>query len=89
MVIIFFSNSKDDFSSLIYSHGALQQWPLYQLDEKMPFLMGICRKEFIWSNLLAFLFKGSLLDWYVVSANPYMVLRSLLAWFEKFSKVVQ
>jgi len=39
--------------------------------------MGICSKKFIWSNLQVLLLKESLLDWYVVFANLYMVLNSL------------
>jgi len=45
---------------------------------KMLFLMGICRKKFIWSNLPVLLLRESLLDWYVVFANPYMASSSLL-----------
>jgi len=45
---------------------------------KMLFLMGICRKKFIWSNLPVLLLRGSLLDWYVVFANPYMASSNLL-----------
>jgi len=45
---------------------------------KMHFLMGICRKKFIWRNLSVLLLRGSLLDWYVVFANPYMASSSLL-----------
>jgi len=44
---------------------------------KMLFLMEICGKKFIWSNLPVLLLRGSLLDWYVVFANPYMALSSL------------
>jgi len=43
----------------------------------MLFLMGICRKKFIWSNLQVLLLRESLLDWYVIFANLYMVLNSL------------
>jgi len=45
---------------------------------KMSFSMGICRKKFIWSKLPVWLFRESLLDWYVVFANPYMVSSSLV-----------
>ena len=40
--------------------------------------MGICRKKFMWSNLLILLLTGSLLDWYVVFSNPYMASSGLL-----------
>jgi len=43
----------------------------------MLFLMGICRKKFIWSNPQVLLLRGSLLDWYVVFANLDMVSNSL------------
>jgi len=70
--------AKMAFICLFTTMTTLQQWPLYQLDVNNAFLMGILRKKFIWSNLPVLLLRGSLLDWYVVFANPYMDSSNLL-----------
>jgi len=69
--------AKMTFVRLFIAMTALQRWPLYQLDVKNAFLNGDLQKKFIWSNLQVFLLRGSLLDWYVVFANLYMVSNSL------------
>jgi len=46
------------FVLLFIAIAALQRLPLYQLDVKNAFLMGICRKKFIWSNLQVFVAQG-------------------------------
>ena len=57
---------------LFIAMAALQKWLLYQLDVKTHSSMAICKKRFIWSNLLGLLLRSSLLGWYVVFANLYM-----------------
>jgi len=57
---------------MFFNNGPFINWM-----SKMIFLMGICRKKFIWSKLPVLLLRGIPLDWYVVFANPYMASSSL------------
>ena len=67
----FYPVAKMAFVRLFVAMTTLKKQSLYQLNMKNVFLMRICRKKFIWSNLLIFLLSGSLLEWSVIFANLY------------------
>ncbi|RVW71987.1 putative protein phosphatase 2C 55 [Vitis vinifera] len=49
---------KIAFVCLLLSMAAMHSWPLYQLDIKNVFFMGILLRKFIWSNHLVLLLGG-------------------------------
>jgi len=63
---------------LFIAMAALQRWSLYQLDVKNVFLNGDLQEEIYMEQPPGFVTQGSLMDWYVVFANIYMVSNSLL-----------
>ena len=86
----FSSVEKMNFVHLFIAMTTLQRWLFINWMIKMSFLMGTRKKKFIWSNLPTVLLRGSLLDWHVISANPYMVSSSLIRMdLKKFSNVVK
>jgi len=62
---------------IILSHDCFQRWPLYQLDGKNVFLHAYLLEEIYMEQPTRFLARGSLLAYYVVITNLYMVLNRL------------
>ena len=56
---------------LLLSMAAMQSWPLYQSDKKMPSYMVTWQRRSIWSNHQGLLLRGSL-DWYADYTAHYM-----------------
>jgi len=66
------------FVCLFIAMVSLQQLSLYQLNVKIVLLNGDLQEEIYMEQPLSFVAQGSLLDWYVVFANSYMVSSSLI-----------